>query len=838
MLKRICLTGWWKIKFDEEDQGEHLGWPDHTPEDCRDINISSCWNEVFPDRFHYDGIAWYFKDLFFRSEDLDERILICFEGVNYRCDIYLNGQLTGKHEGGFTAFSVPIDQALKANALNRLAIKVDSRLDDNTLPPSGVDWFNYGGIYRPIYIETGKSAYLVDYTIKTRIDGTVSIISRLINSGLDGSFQLRAKIADVSGQGIVQDESEVTIKSGDVQDIRQDIQIPNPILWKLHDAYLYTLTLEVSDARGEVCDTRIKRFGVREFGVKGQKLLLNGAEIKLVGCAKHEDYPLTGRTVTREQLVKDYGMLRQMNANFVRLSHYPHNQLEHDILDELGMLAISEIPMVFLKEAQMTNPAILEKSKKMLAEMIGSEKNTTCIMFWSLFIECETQLPATREFVKVMVDATREMDDTRLVVMASNHPLSDVSYDLFDVVGVNYWAGWYEGETVDDGSKFLSAMAQKFPNKPLLITSHGWEGIYGESSRIEKTPWSEDLQSVYLSKIADVYMSYKNIVGEIIWTFADFRVSNWRDISSSDRSLAYLGRPVLVNHKGMVDYYRRPKTAYFAMRDKFAEWQQIVRPIGKKAGLNLNVNIYSNRRLLGEAAAFAFIDKVNELLIKKESIRVIFASAGSQIEFLETLLRNRMFVDWTRIHAYHLDEFVGADTETPFGFARWIKDHLIDQLPFKQFEALNGNAKDLAGECLRYGTLLAENEIDIACIGIGENGHLAFNDPPVANFEDPAIVKVIDLDEACREQQFRDGVFGDTASVPRQALTVTIPAIMRANTVLCIVPGTHKSVAVWKTLHNEISTVCPASILRRHPNATLYLDSESAALAYPNGRCL
>jgi beta-glucuronidase len=835
MLKHINLTGWWHIQFDEEDQGLELGWPANPPTNCREINLPSSWNEVFPDYFHYDGTVWYFKDFFLRSEELDERVTLCFEGVNYRCEVFINGQSVGVHEGGFTAFSFTITRALKLDAVNRFAIRVNSKLDENTLPPNGVDWFNYGGIYRPLSIESTKSAYISEYTLKTRIDGTVSLSTTLNNSGRDNSFHLRASISDAIGQVLVQDETGLTLQAGDQREVDFQLSISNPILWKLRQAYLYTLSLEIVDQGGQTCDMAKKRFGIREFGVDGHKLLLNGEEIKLVGCAKHEDYPLTGRSVTREQLIKDYDLLRQMNANFVRLSHYPHNRLEHEVLDELGIVAISEIPMVFLHEAQMTDATILEKSKTILAEMLRAEKNTTSIMFWSLFIECETDLPTTRDFVKAMVDYTRELDDTRLVVMASNRPLTDVSYDLFDVIGVNYWAGWYGGETIDEGVQFLGAMAQKYPNKPLLITSHGWEGLLGERSRMEKTPWSEDLQSDYLSKIADVYMSYKNIVGEIIWTFADFRVSNWHDISTSEQGLAYLGRPFLVNHKGMVDYYRRPKSAYFTMLEKFTEWQQIVHPLHKKTGQNLKVCIYTNRRLLGEAAAFQFIDQVNELLKRKESIRVIFASAGSQVEFLETLVRNRMFVDWTRIDAYHLDEFVGADSETSFGFVHWIKAHLIDRLPFRRFEAINGKADNLAEECRRYGNLLMEGEIDIACVGIGENGHLAFNDPPVANFEDPALVKVVDLDEACREQQFREGVFPNIASVPHQALTVTVPAIVRAKSILCVVPGTHKAVAVWKTLQNEISTACPASILRRHPDAILYLDAESSALAYPNG---
>ena len=835
MLKHIELTGWWQIQFDEEDQGRALGWAQTPPEGCLAINVPACWNEVFPERFHYDGIAWYFKDLYIEPGQLAERTSLCFEGANYFCEAFVNGQPVGTHEGGFTPFSFPVTHALKEDAVNRLAIRVDSRLGERTLPPSGVDWFNYGGIYRPVSLESTRAAYIDGYTLKTKLDGTVALSVRLANAGTGGMYQLRVEIRDALGRVAARDEATLTLGVDEQREIRPSLAIPAPTLWKLRDAYLYTLRLQLVDERGQVCDRAAQRFGVREFGMDGHKLLLNGEEIKLVGCAKHEDYPLTGRTVTREQLVSDYDLLRQMNANFVRLSHYPHNRREHEVLDELGMLAISEIPMVFLREAQMTDPEILEKSKRMLAETVRAERNTTSILFWSLFIECETDLESTRGFVQAMVDFARELDDTRLVVMASNRPLTDVSYDLFDVVGVNYWDGWYNGETVGEGIKFLGKMAEKYPTKPLLITSHGWEGLYGERSRAAQTPWSEDLQADYLAKIADVFMSYKNIVGEIVWTFADFHVSNWRDVSSLDRPLAYLGRPALVNHKGMVDAYRRPKSAYSAVREKFSEWQELVHPLEQNAGQNMDVRVYSNRRLMGEAAAFRFIDRANELLASQETIRVIFASASSQVEFLEALARNRAFVDWTRIQAFHLDEFVGIGPDAAPGFAHWIKAHLIDGLPFRRFEAIQGTAPDLAAECARYGALLAEDEIDIACVGLGENGHLAFNDPPVADFNDAAMVKVVEMDEACREQQFRDGVFPDVASVPRQALTVTIPAIVRARSILCVAPGPHKAVAVWKTLNADVSTACPATILRCHPDVTVYLDSQSAALAFPKG---
>ena len=830
MIDRIDLTGWWHIKFDERDEGDALGWGAKQPEGCRAINVPSCWNEVFPDRHAYDGTAWYSKEIRPRPEGLSDRVTLCFEGVNYRCEVFVNGESVGIHEGGFTGFSFDVTHVLRPGEVNWLAVKVNGEHDEWTLPPAGVDWFNWNGIYRAVYLETTRSAFIEDYTIKTKVDGVVSVATVLQNEGHTGDYRLSARIYDQTGLQVAQQEIDVRLPADGSTASKMDLAIPNPRLWSLGDAYLYSLDLELTDADGQLCDRIEKRFGVREFGIAGQKILINGEEVKLVGCSKHDEYPLTARAVTREQLVKDYDLLRHMNANFVRLAHYPHNRLEHELLNELGMVAISEIPMVFLHEQQMTSPVVLEKCKRMLAEMIRTERNETSVMFWSIFIECDTHIPAARPFVREIIDYVKSLDDTRIIVMASIRPLEDVTYDYFDVIGVNYWEGWYRNAPVEQAVDWLTAMAERFPDKPLLITSHGWEGIYGVRSYTEKLRWSEDLQSDYLSQVADVYMSFKNIVGEIVWTFADFRVSDWEDaFHVALHRPRYLERPRETNHKGMVDFYRRPKSTYYVMQDKFAQWREYVAS-PTRYGQNLQARVFSSRRLMGNAAAFDFIDKVQALLAEKETVNVLFASAASQVEFMEGLLRNRMFVDWSRINAFHLDEYVGAGLETPYGFAHWLREHLIDRLPFRDFHPLNGQAQDLTAESQRYAGLIGARVIDLACIGIGENGHIAFNDPPVADFADPELVRVVELDATCREQQVRDGAFPSLAEVPRQALTLTVPAIIRADAILCVVPGYAKAVAVWKTLAAEVSTACPATILRRHGDVRLYLDRESASL--------
>jgi 6-phosphogluconolactonase/glucosamine-6-phosphate isomerase/deaminase len=830
MINRIDLTGWWHIKFDERDEGKALGWTAARPEGCRTINVPSCWNEVFAEYHTYDGTAWYFKEIAPDPEELAERVTLCFEGANYRCEVFVNGEPIGAHEGGFTCFSFDVTGALRAGEVNRLAVRVNGEHDEWTLPPEGVDWFNWNGIFRAVYLETTRSAFIEDYAIKTKMDGRVSVEAVLENGGEAGEYQFVATVCDQAGLRVVRQERVLHLAGGQTAPERVDFAIPNPRLWNLGDGYLYRVSLELTSADGRLCDRVEKRFGIREFGISGQKILINGQEVKLVGCSKHDEYPMTARAVTREQLVKDYDLLRQMNANFVRLAHYPHNRLEHELLNELGMVAISEAPLVFLHKTQMTSEATLEKAKRVLAEMIRSEKNETCVMFWSLFIECDTHLPAARKFVSEIIEITKALDDTRIVVMASIRPLEDVTYDQFDVIGVNYWEGWYRNAPVEQAVEWLSRMAERFPDRPLLITSHGWEGMYGVRSYAEKVRWSEDLQSDYLSQVADVYSSFKNIVGEIVWTFADFRVSDWEDsFHVTLHRPRYLERPVRTNHKGMVDFYRRPKSTYYVMRDKFARWQEYVAPAARY-GEGLRARVFSDRRTMGNAAAFDFVDRVQALLAEKDSINVLFASAASQVEFMEGLLRNRMFVDWSRINGFHLDEYVGAGLDTAHGFARWLRDHLIDHLPFGRFEPLNGQADDLAAECQRYAGLIGGREFDLACIGIGENGHIAFNDPPVADFADGKLVKVVELDETCRAQQVRDGAFPNLAAVPRQALTLTMPAIMRAGSILCVVPGHAKAMAVWKTLHDEVSTACPATVLRQHGDVQLYLDRESAAL--------
>lgn len=239
----------------------------------------------------------------------------------------------------------------------------------------------------------------------------------------------------------------------------------------------------------------------------------------------------------------------------------------------------------------------------------------------------------------------------------------------------------------------------------------------------------------------------------------------------------------------------------------------------------LPVRVYADRQSMGKDAAKHTAAKMKELLSKKDKIRMVFAAAPSQNEFLETLV-NEEGIDWTRVTAFHMDEYIGLPEDAPQRFSAFLCDHLFNIVKPGTVNLINC-ANSSVEECKRYGDLLNEAPIDIVCLGIGENGHIAFNDPPVADFDDAEVIKAVELDDSCRQQQVNDGCFPTFDAVPTHALTLTIPSLMSGAHLFCMVPGKTKHEAVKQTLRGPITTQCPASILREHADCTLYVDTDS-----------
>jgi len=243
----------------------------------------------------------------------------------------------------------------------------------------------------------------------------------------------------------------------------------------------------------------------------------------------------------------------------------------------------------------------------------------------------------------------------------------------------------------------------------------------------------------------------------------------------------------------------------------------------------LHVNVYDTRDAMGKAAAKDAAEQIQQLLNTKAFVNIIFAAAPSQNEMLFHLASNAD-IDWSRVNAFHMDEYVGLSENAPQRFGHFLEQAIFGKQAFHAVHYINGNAADPLAECSRYAALLEAHPVDMVCMGIGENTHIAFNDPHVADLNDLLMVKLVDLDEVSRMQQVHDGCFASIEAVPGTAITLTIPALLKAASIFCVVPGINKAEAVYHTINSPVSALYPSTALRQHEQATLYLDVNSASM--------
>jgi len=242
----------------------------------------------------------------------------------------------------------------------------------------------------------------------------------------------------------------------------------------------------------------------------------------------------------------------------------------------------------------------------------------------------------------------------------------------------------------------------------------------------------------------------------------------------------------------------------------------------------VKVEIYPDAVSMGKAAAQAAAEAIKEIEKRQATINVIFATGASQLDTLDALTKIDN-LPWTKVRGFHMDEYIGLPISHPASFRRYLREKLTEKVRLKEFNEVDGTAPDAEAFSRDYAAKLRGAEPQLCLMGIGENGHLAFNDPGVADFNDPLDVKVVHLDRMCREQQAAEGWFASIDEVPESAITITIPALLRVPRLIVSVPGSRKAAIVRRSLTESISTDCPATILRAHPNATIYLDEASAA---------
>ncbi|SDR73709.1 glycoside hydrolase family 2 TIM barrel-domain containing protein [Christiangramia echinicola] len=538
------------------------------------VNIPHTWNaeDAFQENAGYfRGKGIYKKQMTVPAAWEEQSVFLKFEGANQVTKLFINDNLAGEHTGGYTAFVFEISEFLKFGYTNEIRIEVDNS-HDLDIPPLEADFNFYGGIYRDLeLIITGKSHFnfegeaagnLIVKTPEVSKDkAKINFSGSLIHSE-DSELKLQIEISDPSGKKVSEYEKEV-----ETEEFSVDFNLNDPALWSPEDPTLYGLSAKLIDTdSGEVVDTYSTKFGCRWFKADPEKgFILNGKPIKLIGANRHQDFENMGNAVPNSIHRKDYQMIKDMGANFIRTAHYPQDPEVYRLCDELGLLVWTEIPVI---NDVTDSEAYHQNSVNMLREQVLQLYNHPSIVFWGYMNEIFIRLVFTGDMSEADKRAkietsvklaekleaeTKKLDSSRLSVMALHeNELYNTSgiADIPDVIGWNLYFGWYT-QGLENLGKFLDQQHEKYPERPILISEYG----PGSDSRIQTNdpkPW--DFSEAYQLKS---HVSYLNqviardyMIGMAAWNFADFGSSGRQD-----------SRP-FINQKGLVNFNREPKDIY------------------------------------------------------------------------------------------------------------------------------------------------------------------------------------------------------------------------------------------------------------------------------------
>ena len=517
------LNGKWKIIIDPFNAGAGNWkpiWKDQQPVGKNDfyeykfdrsitLNVPGDWNSQKPELLYYEGTIWY-KKIFHYHKKEDKKAFIYFGGANYNVDVYLNNKKLGSHDGGFTPFQFEVTDKIEEGE-NSIIVRVNNQRKEDGIPALNFDWWNYGGITRDVYLAETPSSYILDYFIQLKKDNASQIDGWVQLAGKSSSKKISIKIPElkINYSTIANDDGKAIIQFN-----------IKPVLWSPENPKLYDVIINTET------DSIHEQIGFKTIEVKGTNILLNNKPIFLRGINIHEEIPQrAGRAYSETDAQILLTWAKELGCNFVRPTHYPHNEDMVRLADKIGILLWEEIPL--WQGIQFTNPIILKKANTLLDEMITRDKNRCSIILWSLSNET-TPSESRNETLTAMAAHARMLDPTRLITSAFNHvkyeknqvTIDDSLSKVLDVVGVNEYIGWY----IQWPAK-PEEMEWKFPfNKPLIMSEFGGEALYGNhGSSDTASSWSEEYQEQIYK---DQLMMFKKIFflrGTAPWILADFR---------------------------------------------------------------------------------------------------------------------------------------------------------------------------------------------------------------------------------------------------------------------------------------------------------------------------
>jgi beta-glucuronidase len=571
----VSLNGMWELAREHEPGNHHEGFKAE-----KHVAVPASYNDLYAEegfRMWKDGM-WYQRTFVVPKTLKDERLVLRFGAVAYRARVFVNGREVGGHEGGHLPFECEVTDVVQWNKPNLVCVRCENRLSATTVPMGELrnagengqfagqypdvpfDFFPYAGIQRDVCLyTTPKKAFLISVRVRTAVsaDGVATV--RV--TGCAGGNGLYVAVGCVSRQTRKMYDGGRTGPLHVGHKFSVDIQIPDAELWGVFQPNLYNAEITLYYG-GDVVDTYKQRFGIRTVRVTGNRLLLNGRPVYLQGFGRHEDFPIIGRGLCHAANVRDHELLKWVNANSYRTTHYPYSEELVRLADEQGILLIAEAPAVSVNFDHLQDESVrrelYDRHATALKELIDRDFNAPSVIAWSVANEATTNRPAARDYFADLAALVRRLDETRPVTMVTCKVEDDLVMDAFDMVGVNFYPGWYHEPGLGLGEPFASAKAsmrhalqtlhQKF-NKPILVAEFGADCLAGLHS-LPAEQWSEEYQADLIMTLIDVIRECDFVIGEHVWNFADFRTAQNFPRAGGNRKGAFTRdrQPKMVAH--------------------------------------------------------------------------------------------------------------------------------------------------------------------------------------------------------------------------------------------------------------------------------------------------
>ena len=575
--ERKRLDGLWRFRLDPGGEGRVEGWWQRPLARARDIPVPASYNDLFADAAVRDhvGDAWYQTTVRVPRGWAGERVVLRLDAATHRAVVWVDDVEMVSHEGGYTPFEADVTAHVTPGQEVRVTVVVDNRLTWQSIPPGIVedgpsgprqvyfhDFFNYAGLHRSVWLYCTPAAHVDDIAVVPGLDGTTGTLAYRV--GIEGTGAVRAVLVDAEGAEVARAEgAEGSLTVADVHP------------WRPGEGYLYDLRVELTDGP-EVVDSYTLPVGIRTVAVRGTEFLINGEPFRFTGFGKHEDLPVKGKGHDDAWLVHDVALMGWIGANSFRTAHYPYAEEVLEYADRHGIVVIDETAavgqnmglakVVLGRDHTTFSPETIdERSREAHAqavrELVARDRNHPSVVLWSIANEPESHTEAAVDYFAPLFALTRELDPTRPVgsanMMFSPHG-RDRLQALGDVTMLNRYYGWYT--STGDLAAAEAALGSELEawaaeGRPIIVTEYGADAMPGVRS-VTPQPWSEEYQADLLAMYHRVFDRVGAVVGEHVWSFADFATS------------AGTGR-VDGNRKGVFTRDRRPKAAAFALRRRW-----------------------------------------------------------------------------------------------------------------------------------------------------------------------------------------------------------------------------------------------------------------------------